>query len=149
MSAAITPETEAEGTPMESIEPTNLTRAAPSSFISDLELKVHPDSDVSRKFVYKMVTLEEDELFYETNDLDEDLARKLHRRVRRNNQGQVVAFTQTVVDTKLGEEQISTKKDDLKKMSKDDLVEHLQYQILHPPCPLGAAEYALGPPQQS
>ena len=87
MSAAITPETEAEGTPMESIEPTNLTRAAASSFISDLELKVHPDSDVSRKFIYKMVRLEEDELFYETNDLDEDLARKLHRRVRRNNQG--------------------------------------------------------------
>jgi hypothetical protein len=130
MSAAITPETEADGTPMESIEPTNLARAAPSSLITDLELKVHPDSDVSRKFVYKMVTLEEDELFYEANDLDEDLARKLHRRVRRNNQGQVVAFTQTTVDTNLGEEQISTKKDDLKKMSKDDLVEHLQYQIL-------------------
>jgi len=116
---------------MESIEPINLARAASSSLITDLELKVHPDSDVSRKFVYKMVTLEEDELFYEANDLDEDLTRKLHRRVRRNNQGQVVAFTQTTVDTNLGEEQISTKKDDLKKMSKDDLVEHLQYQILH------------------
>jgi hypothetical protein len=116
---------------MESIEPTNLARAAPSSLITDLELKVHPDSDVSRKFVYKMVTLEEDELFYEANDLDEDLARKLYRRVRRNNQGQVVAVTQTTVDTKLGEEQISTNKDDLKKMSKDDLVEHIQYQILH------------------
>ena len=131
MSTAITPETEAEGTPMESIEPINLARAASSSLITDLELKVHPDSDVSRKFVYKMVTLEEDELFYEANDLDKDLARKLHRRVRRNNQGQVVAFTQTTVNTNLGEEQISTKKDDLKKMSKDDLVEHLQYQILH------------------
>lgn len=116
---------------MESIEPINLARAASSSLITDLELKVHPDSDVSRKFVYKMVTLEEDELFYEANDLDKDLARKLHRRVRRNNQGQVVAFTQTTVNTNLGEEQISTKKDDLKKMSKDDLVEHLQYQILH------------------
>jgi hypothetical protein len=116
---------------MESIEPTNLARAAPSSLITDLELKVHPDSDVSRKFVYKMVTLEEDELFYEANDLDEDLSRKLYRRVRRNNQGQVVAVTQTTVDTKLGEEQISTNKDDLKKMSKDDLVEHIQYQILH------------------
>ena len=90
MSTAITPETEAEGTPMESIEPINLARAASSSLITDLELKVHPDSDVSRKFVYKMVTLEEDELFYEANDLDEDLARKLHRRVRRNNQGQVL-----------------------------------------------------------
>ena len=64
-----------------------------------------------------MVTLEEDELFYEANDLDEDLSRKLHRRVRRNNQGQVVAFTQTTVNTNLGEEQISTKKDDLKKMT--------------------------------
>jgi hypothetical protein len=116
---------------MESIEPTNLARAAPSSLITDLEFKVHPDSDVSRRFVYKMVTLEEDELFYEANDLDEDLARKLHRRVRRNNQGQVIAFTQTTVDTKLGEEEISIKKDDLKRMSKDDLVEHLQYQILH------------------
>jgi 10TM putative phosphate transporter len=67
MSAVITPETGSEGTPMESIEPTNLARAAPSSLITDLELKVHPDSDVSRKFVYKMVTLEEDELFYEAN----------------------------------------------------------------------------------
>src|ERR1700722_15116180 len=43
----------------------------------------------------------------------------------------VRSFTQTTVDTKLGEEQISTNKDDLKKMSKDDLVEHIQYQILH------------------
>jgi len=55
----MTPETtEADGAPMESIEPTNLSRAAPSSFVTDLELKVHTDSDVSRKFAYKMVTLE-------------------------------------------------------------------------------------------
>ena len=29
--------------------------------------KVHPDSNVSLKFVYQMVTLEEDGLFYETS----------------------------------------------------------------------------------
>src|SRR4029077_11051193 len=133
MSAVVTPETagEMERTPMESIEPTSLTRAAPSSLITDLELKVHPDSDVSSKFTYKMVTPREDELFYEANDLDEDLVRKLYRRVRRNNQGQVVAVTQTTVDTKFGEEEISSKKDELRRMDKDGLVEHLQYQILH------------------
>ena len=38
MSAAITPQIGSEGTPMESIESTNLVRAALSSLITDLEL---------------------------------------------------------------------------------------------------------------
>ena len=108
---------------MESIESTNLARTAPSSLITDLELKIHLDSDISHKFVYKTVTLEEDELFYETSPgsfiAGYDATTK------------VVALTKTTVDTKPSKEQISTKKDDPKKMSKDDPVEHLQNQTLH------------------
>jgi hypothetical protein len=73
-----------------------------------------------------MVTLEEDEMFCEANALVRTLA-QIHRRVRRNNKGQVVVVTKTTATLILAK----NKSADLKKMSKDDLVEQLQNQILH------------------